>query len=89
MLKRVSYLILLSFIGFCTPLFAQDTRITGTPGSPEKNKSQENYQISLEQWEANERVKNNFNRLNTFPLYNNSDIQLDLGPAQFQITIPF
>ncbi|OGQ04311.1 MAG: hypothetical protein A3F82_10445 [Deltaproteobacteria bacterium RIFCSPLOWO2_12_FULL_44_12] len=87
--KGTLLLILLGFIGFYTPLFAQDARITGNPGNPEKGEAKENYQMSQDQWEINERIKNNFNHLNTVPLYNSNDIEVQLGPAQFQFTIPF
>lgn len=81
MKKIYTLLILLCFLA-TLPCFAKEPKPKGEHPTYYKKES-------LEHAEWLGKMKDHMNRLQTVPLFNNESIELQLGPAQFQMTIPF
>ena len=86
MRKMLYPLILLAFL-VVTPCFAQEgvksADLSPAEGCFKYKKD------SLNHWEMVQRIKSNINHLQTVPFVSNAGFALDIGPAQFQLTIPF
>ena len=86
MQKIIYLLILLTFL-VSIPCFAQEgvkpSSLSPSEGCFKYKKD------SLNHWEMVHRIKSNINHLQTVPFISNAGFQFDVGPAQFQLTIPF
>ena len=81
-MRKITYLlILLAFFGSAT-LFAKEPKKL-------EEASYHYKKDSLDYWEWLQTLKDHMNHLQTVPLVDNENIEFELGPAQFQMTIPF
>lgn len=70
-------------------LYAQEAKKPTAPNTHYLELPMAYQKMTADDWEGLMKQKNHLNPFNTFPLINNETLQLDLGPAQFQFTIPF
>ena len=85
------YLILFIFIGSALPAFAKTIKISAAPEAPQATYPLQDVRLPLNQWDSdNQEKRDNLNHITTiFSLYNTRQMEIDLGPAQFEITFPF
>ena len=84
------YLISLVFIGSAIPTFAKTIKISAVPEAPQKTYPLQDVRLPLSQWDSdNQEKRDNLSHITTiFSLYNTRQVEIDLGPAQFEITFP-
>lgn len=82
MMRKTTYLLILLAFFVSTPLLAKEPKKL-EEGSYHYKKD------SLSHWEWLQTLKGHMNPLQTIPFIDNENIELELGPAQFQMTIPF
>ena len=81
-MRKINYLLILLAFLAAAPVFAEEPK--------QKEENLDRYKkYSPDYSERLERLKDHMNRLQTVPIINNKSIELQLGPAQFQMTIPF
>ena len=81
-------LILFSFFVLTPSLFAQDHDWKLKLDDPTKDRdAQPGSRDNFDSWEADKRIKQNFIPLRTIPLYEDDKVDVEIGPAQFQIRL--
>lgn len=90
MSKKFISLILFVFLSISSQILAQEAAISAIPTAPLGNAPNRDPTLPLDQWnEANQQIRDNFVPFNTYPVYENENIGINIGPAQIQIIFPF
>lgn len=90
MKKAVFHLILLGFLGWAPFAFAQQFQISGKPEEGEVTKENlPDVKLPIYQWnDSNQHIRDNVQQINTFTIFDNHNIAIDIGPGQFMVTFP-
>lgn len=86
--KKWTWLVLLILL-VSGSVFAEETKKSIIPTAQIQALPTAYQRFAVEDWERLNQRKGNMNHLQTVPVIDRDDFQLDLGPGQFQFRITF